>query len=91
MGALAFKTWASRTIDLLRKIHGIFEDNHTSWENFLAGDISYFWNEGSDRNIAEPATKSLINIKAQFCKLCSLKIEIKSLIQSLNEDITRDV
>lgn len=89
--ALIFKSWASRTIHLLRRIHKLIDENINSWEDFLSGDVYYFWGEDESTNISEPALQSLIATKAAFNKMRSLRQELRYIIDSLSEDITRDV
>lgn len=72
-------------------MHKLLEENLSSWEDFLSGDVHYFWCENTNTNISEPALQSFIATKAAFNEMRSLRQELRYLIDTLNEDITRDV
>lgn len=72
-------------------MHKLIEENLSSWENFLSGDVHYFWSEDITTNISEPSLQSFMATNAAFNDMRSLRQDLKYLIDSLNEDITRDV
>ena len=74
---------------MLKMIHKVIEKNYNSWENFLSGDIYYFWKEDSSTNITEPASKSLVAVHAAFNDMKSLEQEVRYLINSLHEDVRK--